>query len=561
MKECFVVMPIRTQGSPEFRHFRALYENVIKPTVELAGFRVTRADDLQQSGSITKDIILPLASADLVVADLTGLNANVFYELGVRHALRGQGTIMIMDSGDQKIPFDINAYRVIKFDSTLEGIGKLSAELTAYLKTMEKGEIETRDNLVHDWLPSLPQNVLDSSLGTNEGALREEIQKLKKRLTFFYERYGNPGDQEDIGQTPIERVMDALNEARQGNVPSTLVLAADGAAGQGDATAFLENVAKVLHLRTARPTSRQLMRLLANADSLGLDTAEGAILDHAQALYPDNEEIRMIRLQSFAHSDDPRQRERARRELLGNLQISVTDGVVKLGRPLVKVDFSSFALAMDTFHRDGMHSDALVLTGSLVEAYPDNSIILRNHARAFENVRDGVRAFEFYRRAALVPDASDISALWFGHELHNRRRNVDAAEAYTIACMKDLSDPTGFIHLADELSLALAKTQERTEPLPRELPPPIANLEVVKASLAAAVSCGTVSNELIDRARDACRRVEIDLAELMSEVAHGSWEEVGSRAGRLAMVRGIRQHLATELTLEEGSGNRSTSVD
>ena len=78
MKNCFVIMPIQQAETAKYRHYRALYDNIISPTVGAFGYEVKRADDFQKSGSITKDIIVPLAQADLVVADLTDLNANVF---------------------------------------------------------------------------------------------------------------------------------------------------------------------------------------------------------------------------------------------------------------------------------------------------------------------------------------------------------------------------------------------------------------------------------------------------------------------------------------------------
>jgi len=124
-RNAFVVMPIKKAGSPEYEHFRALFDEILKPTLEAAGFSTQRADDVQKTGAITKDIILRLAEADLVVADLTDLNPNVFYELGVRHALRGFGTVMILDElRTTDVPFDLSAYRVIKFGPSGFSMGR-----------------------------------------------------------------------------------------------------------------------------------------------------------------------------------------------------------------------------------------------------------------------------------------------------------------------------------------------------------------------------------------------------------------------------------------------------
>ncbi len=99
MKQCFVIMPI---GSGEdYERCKDIYERMIKETVEDAGLELQciRADEVSKPGAIIKDIMKRLYEADVVIADLSGLNANVCYELGVRHALKG-GTIMIVDDGE-----------------------------------------------------------------------------------------------------------------------------------------------------------------------------------------------------------------------------------------------------------------------------------------------------------------------------------------------------------------------------------------------------------------------------------------------------------------------------
>src|ERR1017187_5104350 len=95
-KHCFIIMPIAKDGSEEHSYYKALYDE-LKFAIAPLGFSVTRADEVPKSGAITKDVIIRLAKADLVVADLTNVNPNVFYELGVRHSLRAQGTVMILD--------------------------------------------------------------------------------------------------------------------------------------------------------------------------------------------------------------------------------------------------------------------------------------------------------------------------------------------------------------------------------------------------------------------------------------------------------------------------------
>src|SRR5512134_3092300 len=88
----FVIMPY---GTKEGIDFDAVYEELIRPALESERFQVYRADDEIIAGNIRTDMFQELLLADLVVADLSIDNPNVWYELGVRHALRARGVIQI----------------------------------------------------------------------------------------------------------------------------------------------------------------------------------------------------------------------------------------------------------------------------------------------------------------------------------------------------------------------------------------------------------------------------------------------------------------------------------
>ncbi len=112
-RQCFVIMPFSKTKSCRAEDWKEIFENAIKPAVEGAGlnFECKRSDSL--AGNIIEDIIDHLNRAELVIADLTDRNPNVFYELGVRHALR-RGTILI----SQKIahvPFDLQPYAIQEY--------------------------------------------------------------------------------------------------------------------------------------------------------------------------------------------------------------------------------------------------------------------------------------------------------------------------------------------------------------------------------------------------------------------------------------------------------------
>jgi tetratricopeptide (TPR) repeat protein len=107
----FVAMPF---GTKENVDFNLVHRNLIKPALENAGFDVFRADEEQRAGSIIPDMFQELLLSDLVVVDLSIDNPNVWYELGVRHALRPRGVIQIQAKREQ-LPFDVYVERALRY--------------------------------------------------------------------------------------------------------------------------------------------------------------------------------------------------------------------------------------------------------------------------------------------------------------------------------------------------------------------------------------------------------------------------------------------------------------
>ncbi len=134
-KVLFVISPIGPNGSEIRRRANQVLEHVIIPAAVECGYtreNVVRADQIPNPGMITSQVVRHIVEANMVVADLTGHNPNVFYELAVRHATRKPVVLLIQM--DQVIPFDIAQNRVIHFDpsdwnSPLESRKQLSQQI------------------------------------------------------------------------------------------------------------------------------------------------------------------------------------------------------------------------------------------------------------------------------------------------------------------------------------------------------------------------------------------------------------------------------------------------
>ena len=115
-RKCFVVSPIGDDGSDIRKNADQLFNHIIKPVCEQCGFCAIRIDHKNTPDSITQDILDSLDRYELVIADLTGQNPNVFFEIGYR-ASTGKPVIHLKRRGE-KIPFDVSSIRTFDYDLT-----------------------------------------------------------------------------------------------------------------------------------------------------------------------------------------------------------------------------------------------------------------------------------------------------------------------------------------------------------------------------------------------------------------------------------------------------------
>jgi tetratricopeptide (TPR) repeat protein len=119
---CFVLMPFgkKQDNSGLWIDFDSVYYDLIYPAIEEAGLKPIRADEEKVGGLIHKPMFERLILCEYAVVDLTTANPNVFYELGVRHAVRPYSTVLLFAEGTKQLPFDIAPLRAIpyKLDSS-----------------------------------------------------------------------------------------------------------------------------------------------------------------------------------------------------------------------------------------------------------------------------------------------------------------------------------------------------------------------------------------------------------------------------------------------------------
>jgi len=181
MKTCFVVSPIGNANSEIRKNADKLLKYIIKPVCE--EFNIVRADQAHDAGSITQTILENLETADLVIADLSGHNPNVFYEMGFRQ--RTGKPIIHLKKHDEIIPFDVSAIRTFDYDLTdldsVESIKeRLRQTISSFSFELEGGisdnpEESIQEKMTQPILPILYQ-ILDAI-----SDLRSEVSNIDHR--------------------------------------------------------------------------------------------------------------------------------------------------------------------------------------------------------------------------------------------------------------------------------------------------------------------------------------------------------------------------------------------
>ncbi len=146
-KLCLIIRPTAEHGSDSRRRSDLLLRYLVTPALEECGYLPVRADKISEPGVITSQIIEHIVDEPLVVADLSGLKAEVFYALALRHAAR-KPLVQIAKVGE-KLPFDTPGMNVVAVDHTdLESVDKAKVEIIKQIKATEGKRPEEIDSPV-----------------------------------------------------------------------------------------------------------------------------------------------------------------------------------------------------------------------------------------------------------------------------------------------------------------------------------------------------------------------------------------------------------------------------
>ena len=180
-KKCFVIMPFGEKKDLDGKpiNFDKIYKDFIKDAVEELGIECIRCDEIAETGWIHSKMFKHIFDADVAVVDITSLNPNVFYELGIRHALDKHVTVLIRKAGTPT-PFNIQGFQIMEYDpDNAESITSGKNRIGEFIK----------NGLASQEVDSPVYEVLDY--------LKVEVtpKRIAKKETFMYQLINVPGKQ------------------------------------------------------------------------------------------------------------------------------------------------------------------------------------------------------------------------------------------------------------------------------------------------------------------------------------------------------------------------------
>jgi hypothetical protein len=196
-KKCFVISPIGDVGSEIRKRADAVFKYIILPIVKSLGYEAERADMLNKPGLISSQIIRRLIEDDLVIADLTGNNPNVLYELAIRHTTK-RPVVQIMSEGGQ-LPFDVTNLRTIMFnDKDMESQQQCRIALEKQIIATEADPTEV-DNPVIAVLDLISVRGSSNPMGKLMGDIYSKIDELPDYLQEINAKVNMIADRYELG--------------------------------------------------------------------------------------------------------------------------------------------------------------------------------------------------------------------------------------------------------------------------------------------------------------------------------------------------------------------------
>ena len=453
-KQCFVIMPYGS-SSPELKKkFDGVYKGIIMPAVREAGYEPVREDISGTPGNIPKSIVTKLAKSEMVIADLTGMNPNVFYELGIRHVMSKNGTVLIINKGDA-IPFDNAIHRVVQYTNELDDLDTVHQQIVTAIKNRENS-VGNPDNIVHDTFHQLPSDILKSLDVNIVNAEFSELQKSFAEVKNENERYKkmllSGGLLSDKSQEEAPRsVKELFSTVRDALAKSgrSVIIRLSQFASNGDTDGFVEFLESVLEAGFV--SEDDYIQINNLCDKLGLLPLQVAIMEHAHGLFPESERI-AVQLSQVYIQMPLRETKLKGVEIAENLlDIVYENSIVTIRNPRLISD-SKIATLFNAYGQLDFYERTLAFCNAYEKLdLSQSAVILRNKADAFAELQMIEDAKAAYKALLNFDYNNDTNHSFYAGFLSEQGDYIGAYKEREIALALDPNDASRYMNLAIEV--------------------------------------------------------------------------------------------------------------
>ena len=167
-------------------------------------YSISRSDKIEEFGHITSQIINSILSSNLIIADLTNLNANVFYELGISHTIDPPTILLWNKSSKLSLPFDIQDHRVISYD--FENIEDVILRLKTQIKNIENGSIKWYNPIDRTFKSQIHSLIFNNTLNFLDRVITflKKVEPIEK----YAQLYSDPSDDYYIQNNDLDKTLE-----------------------------------------------------------------------------------------------------------------------------------------------------------------------------------------------------------------------------------------------------------------------------------------------------------------------------------------------------------------
>ncbi len=441
-KLCYVIMPYGGDDESKKKRFKSIFNAIIKPAVESKGYRCVREDHESRQGNITKNIIQSLGDADIVIADLSENNWTVAYELGMRHVLSKNGTILLIDDAT-RIMFDIQSNKLIDYSvNWYESIDETQQAISDAIDYIEKNPALT-DSPVHDVFTHFPKHLTDVAKN-NSSMDKEAIAALTKENARLKEILEDSGISTEVKKEKYDvslELKDALNKSQYLGMNAIVKLRETSDAG--DQEKFVTFLGQVL--TKGFLTESEMSKVYFMCNNLNNHFITQAFLEEAVRRFPENEELTGRLARIYAQNSETREK--------AILTVNKIIGVKKVNNQYVierkKVTYNMLGAFFDVYIRVNKHEEMLEIGEKLLEVYTKHSDLIRRNIITALKGLDRIEEAELEAKKLVADSPKEVLNQYSLYSVYRAYDNHEAAYKQAEVCIAlDPADSDYYIILA-----------------------------------------------------------------------------------------------------------------